>query len=259
MDLFDRLDLTGEVAIVTGGSRGIGYGVAHALAEAGARVVITNRDAASGASAAATIEADTDASVDALGADVSDEAAVEALVDHVRAEHGTVDVLVNNAGIVHNVPAEAMTREEWRAVLEVNLTGAFHCAKHVGRVMIADGGGSIVNLSSISAFVANHPQPQVSYQASKGGMDAMTRQLASEWAEHGVRVNSINPGYVRTDLIEDVLETDPEMAREWYDGMLLEEMARPEDVGPLAVYLASDASAYVTGQSVTIDGGYTVR
>ncbi len=257
--VLDRLRLDGKTAVVTGGNRGIGAGIARALAEAGADVVIANRDADAGAAAADELAAATGAETLAVPVDVTDEAAVEAMVETTVAEFGDVDVLVNNAGITVNVPAEEMSLDDWHRVVEVNLTGAFLCAKHAGRRMIAGDGGSIINVSSISAFVANHPQPQVGYNASKAGVEGLKSQLASEWASEDVRVNNINPGYVRTEMVDEVLETDPEMAAAWRREMLLEEMATPEDIGPLAVYLASDAAWYVTGESISIDGGYSVR
>lgn len=190
---------------------------------------------------------------------MTDEASVEALVETVTDELGSLDVLVTNAGITYNVPAEEMELEHWRRVIDINLTGVFLCSKHVGRTMIERNGGSIINVSSISAFIANHPQLQVGYNASKAGVEGLKTQLASEWAKYGIRVNNINPGYIRTDMVEDVLKNDPEMAAEWQREMLLDEMATPETIGALAVYLASDASWYMTGESISIDGGYTVR
>lgn len=259
MSVLDRFRLDGDVAIVTGGNRGIGKSLATALAEAGATVVVANRDEESGETAAADIESETGAATLAVPVDVTDEAQVAAMVETVEAEFGSVDVLVNNAGITINTPAEEMSLAEWRRVVDVNLTGAFLCAKHAGRSMIANDGGSIVNVSSVSAFVANHPQPQAGYNASKAGVEGLKNQLASEWAKHGVRVNNINPGYIATDMVEEVLENDPTMAEEWRRRMLQEEVAPPETLGPLAVFLASDAAAYVTGESVVVDGGYTVR
>ncbi len=181
------------------------------------------------------------------------------MVEETVSELGDVDVLVNNAGICTNTPAEEMSAGEWQRVLDVNLTGPFLCSKHVGRNMIDGGGGSIVNDSSITALVSNHPQSQVCYQASKAGLEGFKLQLASEWARHGIRVNNINPGYVRTEMVDQNLRSDPEMAEIWRDGMLMDEFAPPESIGGLAVYLASDASSYVTGESIVIDGGYTVR
>jgi len=270
MSVLDRFALDGQTAIVTGGNRGIGRAIAQALAEAGADVAIGNRDADSGQQAAEEIEAATDATVRAYEADVTDEAQVEALVDATVDDLGGLDVLVNNAGITVHAPAEEMTVEQFQRVVDVNLTGTFRCAKHAGRAMFANadagddeiargGVGSIVNLSSMSARVANYPQHQVAYNATKGAVDSFTKQLASEWATEGIRVNAIAPGYVRTDPVDEALREDPDLEALWKSEMLLDEMARPEDIAPLVVYLASDASWYMTGSSVLIDGGYTVR
>jgi NAD(P)-dependent dehydrogenase (short-subunit alcohol dehydrogenase family) len=255
MSVLDRFSLDGQTAIVTGGNRGIGNAIAHGLAEVGANVVIANRTADEGERAAREIADATGVETVAVPTDVSDEADVRTLVDATVERFGGVDVLVNNAGIAIHTPAEEKPVEDFRKTLEINLTGAFLCAKYAGREMIADGGGSIVNISSMSAFIANYPQAHVDYQASKGGLEALKTQLASEWAEYGVRVNNINPGYVATEILSD----DEDEIRVWREEMLLEEFADPADIAPLAVYLASDASSYMTGESIVIDGGYTVR
>ena len=272
MTVLDRFRLDGRTAIVTGGNRGIGRAISQALAEAGADVAIGNRDAESGQQAAEEIEATTDATARAYEADVTDEAQVEALVEATVDEFGGLDVLVNNAGITVHAPAEEMTVEQFQRVVDVNLTGTFRCAKHAGQAMLADsdgrsdseaagrgGVGSIINLSSMSARVANYPQHQVAYNATKGAVDSFTRQLASEWADEGIRVNAVAPGYVRTDPVDDTLREDPDLEALWKGEMLLDEMARPEDIAPLILYLASEAAWYVTGSSVLIDGGYTAR
>jgi NAD(P)-dependent dehydrogenase (short-subunit alcohol dehydrogenase family) len=255
MSVLDRFSLDGRTAIVTGGNRGIGNAIAHGLAEVGANVAIANRTADEGERAARQITEATGVEAAAVPTDVSREADVQALVDATVERFGGVDVLINNAGIAIHTPAEEKPVEDFRKTLEINLTGAFLCAKYAGREMIADGGGSIVNISSMSAFIANYPQAHVDYQASKGGLEALKNQLASEWADHGVRVNNINPGYVATDILSD----DEDEIRVWREEMLMDEFADPADIAPLAVYLASDASSYMTGESIVIDGGYTVR
>lgn len=255
----ERFRLDGQVAIVTGGNRGIGRGISDALAEAGANVVVANRNAEAGERAAEEIRGATGVDTLHVTTDVTSEEDVINLVDETVSEFSTIDVLVNNAGTSIHVAAEEMTYEQWRENLEVNLDSAFLCAKYAGQEMIDSGGGSIVNVSSISAFIANHPQKQVAYQASKAGMEGMKKQLASEWAEFDVRVNNINPGYIGTDLIEEMFEERTDLKAIWLDEMLMDDLAPPEDIGPLAVYLASDASSYMTGESIVIDGGYTVR
>ncbi|MFC6864583.1 SDR family NAD(P)-dependent oxidoreductase [Halomicroarcula sp. GCM10025817] len=255
MSVLDRFRLDGETVIVTGGNRGIGKGIATGMAEVGANVVIANRTAESGQAAAEEIADETGAETAAIPTDVTDEAEVQAMVEETVDRFGSVDVLVNNAGIAIHEPAEEKPLENWKKTLDINTTGAFICAKHAGREMIDGDGGSIVNISSMSAFVANYPQCQVDYQASKGGLEGLKLQLASEWAEHGIRVNNINPGYIETDILTD----DEELIETWKSEMLLDEFGTPEDIAPLAVYLASDAAAYVTGSSFLIDGGYMVR
>jgi NAD(P)-dependent dehydrogenase (short-subunit alcohol dehydrogenase family) len=255
VSVFDLLRQDGKTSIVTGGNRGIGRAIADGLAEAGSNVVVANRDGEAGAEAADEIAAEHDVETLAVETDVTSEGDVAAMVEATVEEFGSIDVLVNNAGIVHHTPVEDKSVSEFQDTLNVNLTGAYRCSKYAGEVMKSGDGGVILNVSSMSAFIANYPQHQVDYQASKGGLEAFKNQLASEWAEYGIRVNNINPGYVFTDNIvhgEDVIET-------WRSEMLVEEFAEPEDIAPLAVYLASDAAWYVTGESVVIDGGYTVR
>jgi NAD(P)-dependent dehydrogenase (short-subunit alcohol dehydrogenase family) len=254
MTVLDRFRLDGQTAIVTGGNRGIGRAIATGLAEVGANVVVANRDGESGREAAEAIAAETGAETLAVETDVTDEDDVEAMVTATVDAFGDVDVLVNNAGIVHHNAVEDKSVAEWAETIDVNLTGAFRCTKYAGEVMKAGDGGAIVNVSSMSAFVANYPQRQVDYQASKGGLEAFKTQLAAEWAEYGIRVNNVNPGYVDTGILVD----DQSVIDAWKSEMLVDEFADPEDIAPIAVYLASDAASYVTGESVVIDGGYTV-
>lgn len=255
MSVLDRFKLDGETAIVTGGNRGIGYAIAEAFGEVGANVAIGNRDEASGNAAAASIADDTGVETIAVPTDVTEPDEVETLVDETVDTFGSVDILVNNAGVAYHCPAEEKSLDEWRKTIDINLNGAFYCAKAAGENMIENGGGSIINISSMSAFIANYPQEHTDYQASKAGMEGMKNNLASEWAEFGIRVNNINPGYIETDILSD----DPAERQIWKDEMLFDEFGDPEDIAALAVYLASDASSYVTGTSILIDGGYTVR
>jgi NAD(P)-dependent dehydrogenase (short-subunit alcohol dehydrogenase family) len=255
MSLLDRFKLEGKTAIVTGGNRGIGYAISEGLAEVGANVVIANRSAVAGREAAEAIANNMNANTLAAATDVTEEGEVKSLIDTVVGEFGSVDILVNNAGVAHHEPALHKTVEEFRETIEINLVGAFLCSKYAAPEMMDGDGGSIINVSSMSAFIANYPQCHVDYQASKAGMEGLKMQLASEWSKYNIRVNNINPGYVNTDILAE----DSDLRAEWKQRMLQEEFADPEDIAPLAAYLASDASSYVTGTSVLIDGGYMVR
>lgn len=259
MSVIDSFRLDAKTAIITGGSRGIGRALACALAEAGAKICIVNRNKAAGQEAATAIADETGVKAIAIAADVTDEAAVKAVVETVLDRFNTIDILVNNAGIARTAPAHEMSLETWNEVIETNLTGVFLCTKHAGAAMINDDGGVIINMASMSAFVANYPQEEVVYQTSKGGVVSFTTQLASEWAKHNIRVNAMAPGYIRTEMIDELLEANPDMERAWMSEMLMEEMAKPEALGGTVVYLASDASSYMTGETIVIDGGYTVR
>ncbi|MCO8246767.1 MULTISPECIES: SDR family oxidoreductase [unclassified Haladaptatus] len=259
MSVLDAFSLDGKTAIVTGGNRGIGRAIATALAEAGADVVVANRNGPAGETAADELADETGVETLAVECDVADEDAVEAMVEATVERFGGVDILVNNAGIVVHEAMETMTLDEWRDVIDVNLTGTFLCSRAAGREMIENGGGTILNVSSMSAFIANHPQRQVAYNTSKAGLEGFKNQLASEWAEHGIRVNNIAPGYIATDNADQGAEAVENAVDTWKGEMLHEEIASPEALGPTAVYLASDASAYMTGETVVLDGGYTVR
>lgn len=260
MSVLDDFRLDGRTALVTGASQGIGRALAQGLAEAGADVCVVNRDRSKGETVADEIASETGVETAAIPADVTDEAEVEAMTAEATETFGSVDVLVNNAGIARIAPAHEMSLETWYEVLDTNLTGVFLCTKHVGGAMIEQGvEGTVVNMASMSAFVANYPQEEVVYHASKGGVVSFTRQLASEWAEHGIRANALAPGYIRTEMIDDLLAENPDMAEAWHSEMLMDEMAPPEDLKGSLVYLASDAASYMTGETVVVDGGYTVR
>ncbi|WP_049917872.1 SDR family NAD(P)-dependent oxidoreductase [Haloferax denitrificans] len=259
MSVLDEFTLHGKTAIVTGSSKGIGRALAVALAEAGADICLVNRSERAGRLAAEEIAAETGVETLAVPADVTDEDDVEAMVEATLDAFGSIDILVNNAGIARTAPAYEMSLETWNEVLQTNLTGVFLCTKHAGKAMIDGGGGTIVNMASMSAFVANYPQEEVVYHASKGGVVSFTRQLASEWAKYDVRANAMAPGYIRTEMVDELLAENPDMESAWLSEMLMEEMAPPEDLGGTVVYLASDASSYMTGETVVIDGGYTVR
>ncbi|WP_136687924.1 SDR family NAD(P)-dependent oxidoreductase [Halorhabdus amylolytica] len=257
MSVMERFSLDGDVAIVTGAAQGLGKHMAGALAEMGADVAIVDVQGEKATTTARELDGETD--VIAVETDVTDEASVEEMVERVTERLGPIDVLVNNAGIVENSPAEETSIESWRRVLSVNLDGPFLCAKHVGTQMLRRETGKIINIASMSGIDVNVPQKQASYNTTKAGLAMLTESLAVEWADRGVRVNAIAPGYMRTELVDDVLEANPDMEEEWLENTPLGRLGRPEELRELVVYLASDASSYMTGSTIVLDGGYTSR
>lgn len=247
--------LTGRVAVVTGASSGLGVGVARALAQAGAHLVLAARRV-DRLEALAVELGEAGVEVLPVACDVTDASQVEALKDACLERFGRVDILVNNAGVTEIVPAEKETEESFLRVLDVNLNGVFHCAQRFGRVMLEAGRGSIINVSSIFGLVGSGSIPQAAYSASKGAVVNMTRELAAQWARRGVRVNGIAPGFFKSEMTEKMFSDERSMA--WVRRKT--PMGRPGDVEELAgavVFLASDSSSYVTGQTIAVDGGWT--
>jgi len=247
--------LTGRVAVVTGASSGLGVGFATALAQAGASLVLAARRADRLESLAAKLG---EAGVEVLpvACDVTDSSQVDALKDACLERFGRVDILVNNAGTTEVVPAEDETEEAFLRVLNVNLNGSFYCAQRFGRVMLDAGAGSIINVASIFGFVGSGSIPQAGYAASKGAVVNMTRELAAQWARRGVRVNGIAPGFFRSEMTEEMFADERSMS--WLRKKT--PAGRPGEVEELAgavIFLASDASSYVTGQTIAVDGGWT--
>jgi NAD(P)-dependent dehydrogenase (short-subunit alcohol dehydrogenase family) len=250
----ESFTLPDRVAVVTGGNRGLGRAFAQALGEAGATVAILARDDA--ASDAVVRElAQKDISARAYRADVTDRTALVAAAAAIEDDLGRVDVLVNNAGTCIHRPALEVTEDEWRDVLEVNLTGVWNGCQVFGERMVAAGGGAIVNIGSISGQIVNRPQWQPAYNASKAAVHQLTKSLAAEWAPYQVRVNAVAPGYVRTDMAP---VDRPEFAARWLGDAPQQRAAAPEEIAPAVLFLASPASSFMTGSVVVIDGGYTV-
>ena len=248
-------DLSGRVALVTGGSRGLGLEIAHGLGEAGATVVVTARRCEWLEPAEAELRA---AGIDAAAApcDVVDAERVDELVGSVAERHGRIDLLVNAAGVSWAVPSDDMPIDRWRWVLDVNATGTFICCQSVGRHMLERGSGRILNVASIAGLVGQAPEVlnAVGYSASKGAVIALTRDLAVKWARRGVAVNAIAPGFFPTRLTQALLERQEErLAADSPMGRI----GRPGELKGVALFLLSDAAAYITGQIVAVDGGLT--
>jgi len=247
-------DLSGKVAVVTGGNTGLGEAFCKALAEVGAHVAIAARTHERSAEVAQAIEAAGGRAM-VVDVDVTQPAQVETMVAQVTEHLGPIDILVNNAGLCYHRPAAEVPREEWLAVFDVNVHGLWYCAQTVGRQMIARRGGVIVNIGSISAMIVNRPQMQPAYNASKAAVHQLTKSLAAEWAPYNVRVNALAPGYVKTAMAP---VDRPDFRRHWIDDTPMQRYALPDELGPTLVYLASDASRFMTGSVLVIDGGYTL-
>ena len=179
------------------------------------------------------------------------------MVGQVVEEYGKIDILFNNAGTWRGDDAEQVTTEDWREVIDVNLTGPFIVSREVGKVMLKQGKGSIVNTASMSGMIVNTPQNQCAYNASKGGLIMLTKSMATEWADRGVRVNAICPGYMRTEMSEDRYQRKDPAIERWFSMTPMGRSGVPDELKGVAVYLASDASSFVTGATILVDGGYT--
>lgn len=261
MGVLKRFELTGQKAIVTGAGRGLGEAMAVALGQAGADVAVFDVNLEEAQRVADEIQrAGSRSGIRslALGTDVSDSVAVKKGIGQVVASWGELNILVNNAGITSRSPFEDLEEEAWQRVMAVNMTGIFHCCKWAARQMIDQGqGGSIINISSMSGLIGNRGGYNSHYCASKGGIIALTRSLAVEWAPHSIRVNSIAPGYMVTPMTDRLKDRDPEFYQELVDRVPLGRFGQPEDLAGAVVFLASRASAYVSGHVLVVDGAYT--
>lgn len=249
--------LAGQIAAVTGGARGLGLSMARALAREGAAIALFDVLGEVTESAASLSD---DLGVDSAGflVDVTSDTEVADGFGQLRQRLGTPSILVNSAGITVWSDTLDTDLATWQRVIDVNLTGTFLTCREFGRACRqADQGGVIVNVSSMSAQVVNVPQHQASYHASKAGVDMLTKALAVEWAEFDIRVNAIAPGYVLSDMTRQFTESEPALAERWRSMIPLGRMAEPTDLDALVVFLCSPGSAYLTGQSIVIDGAYT--
>jgi 2-dehydro-3-deoxy-D-gluconate 5-dehydrogenase len=252
----DLFDLTGRVAIVTGGNGGIGLGMATGLAKAGASIAIIARNPEKNAAAVAALQA-LGAKASAYPADVSNEAAVGRVMAEIEAEFGRIDILVNNAGINFRKLPQNYTLAEWHQIMDANLTSAFICSNAVYPAMKRAGGGKIMATGSMASVFGNAYSPV--YAASKGGLVQLVRSLAVAWGPDNIQVNCILPGYVETDLIKAGMKDAPHTFAHVLTRSPSGRWGQPEDFAGIAVFLASAASAFVTGASIPVDGGYLIH
>ncbi|MCL5736579.1 MAG: glucose 1-dehydrogenase [Actinobacteria bacterium] len=258
----ERFDLHGKVALVTGSTRGIGYGIARSLASQGADLVVTSRS-----------QTDCDAIAEELrsfgapgirgprvlpqAADVASRATIERLAEEAISAFGRIDILVNNAGTACTKPAEELTEEDWDLVIDVDLKGVFLTSIAVGRKMIAQRSGKIINIASMLGLVAD--RQILPYCVAKGGVIQMTRALALEWAKHNIQVNALCPGYVMTAMNEQAMKDNERIRAHILDSTPMRRLATIDELTGAVAFLASDASNYMTGQTLVIDGGWTAQ
>ncbi|MDT7695303.1 MAG: hypothetical protein QOI75_4670 [Pseudonocardiales bacterium] len=252
--VLDTFRLDGRTALVTGGNRGLGKAFVLALAQAGAKVALVARDAERNAAVVAEAAAEG-FEVLAIAGDIAAGADVDRAVATAAAELGGLDILVNNAGTCIHNPSWDVTDDEWDSVFDLNVRALWKCSRAAGGYMREHGGGTIVNVGSISAMIVNRPQWQPAYNASKAAVHQLTKSLAAEWAPVGIRVNAVAPGYVSTEMAP---VHKPEFQQHWIEDVPQKRAAEPAEIAPTVVFLASDASSFMTGSVLVVDGGYTV-
>jgi NAD(P)-dependent dehydrogenase (short-subunit alcohol dehydrogenase family) len=246
--------LEGRTVIVTGGNQGLGKAFAFGLAEAGARVAIAGRSAERNASVVREA-AERGHDFLPITVDITDDAQVARMADEALAGFGgRIDILVNNAGTCYHNESFAVTDDEWQKVWDLNVRALWKASIAVGGHMREAGGGAIVNIGSMSGIIVNRPQMQPAYNASKAAVHHLTKSLAVEWAQYGIRVNAVAPGYVKTEMAP---VDRPDFRRYWIEDAPQQRFALPEEIAPSVVFLASDAASFITGSVLVADGGYT--
>ena len=256
MGIIERMRLDGKKGFVTGGARGIGRCTATGFAEAGADVAIVDLDYETAVKTAAEIAEATGSKVIAIKCDVTNEADVQRMVDEVVEKLGGLDFCHANAGICINAPADEMTYQQWLKNMDVNINSVFLTDTIAGKYMLAHGGGSIINTASMSGHIVNVPQPQCAYNASKAAVIQLTKSLAVEWAKRGVRVNSISPGYIGTELVLAAPHLRA-LIDQWNAIAPMGRLGNPEELESICVYLAGDTSTFTTGSDFIVDGAFT--
>lgn len=250
------LQLPNKVAVVTGGAQGIGKALSTGLAKAGAKVIIADINETRAAETVSELR-NLNLNIDYVKTDITDNKQITNLVSQVIKKYNSIDILVNNAGISRKNPIELFTEEDWYKVIDVNLNAPFFLSQSVGRFMIKQKRGKIINIASMSALIVNKEVPQISYNVSKSGINMLTKCLAAEWAKYNVNVNAIAPGYVFTEMTKKAL-ANPQIMEERINGIPLRRIAVPEDLVGATIFLASEVSNYITGQCIVVDGGFTL-
>ena len=252
-----KFRVDGQVAVVTGGGRGIGFACAEALAEAGAHLVLIEPDLATAVAGAAALQA-KGYSAEAVQGDVRESARMTAIADDLAARGQAATILVNNAGVGQSgIDIEDLSDKDWLWMMDVNLNGVFWCARAFGKHMVAAGKGAVVNIGSMSGTIANRPQPQTAYNVSKAAVHHLTRSLAGEWGAKGVRVNAVAPTYIETPMVVAIPANAPRIPL-WLADTPMGRMGKVEEVASVVLFLASDAASLMTGAIVAVDGGFTV-
>ncbi len=255
MDFMKRFDLKGKNILITGGAQGIGKCVAEALASCGANIGIVDLQGDAAAKTVEQIRKEYKVKVSSFKCNVTDSVAVDRTISAFAAYAGGLDAVFNNAGIVMHAPAEKVSDEDWKSVIDVNLNGVFYVARAAAKQFMKEGKkGSIVNTASMSGLIVNLPQCQAAYNTSKAAVIHLTKTLAVEWADKGIRVNSISPGYIRTEMTAAVRE---EWRKYWEDLIPFKRMGTPEELAGAVIYLMSDASTYTSGLNMVVDGAFT--
>ncbi|MBN2240157.1 MAG: SDR family oxidoreductase [Dehalococcoidales bacterium] len=255
MSIDKLFDISGKKALVTGAARGIGKVLATVLAEAGCDVSLVGLHL-EGVKELADELSGTGIKCVAFQADVGNREEVEKAFDATKDAFGRLDICVNNAGVSFQMPLEDMPEDEWDNIMNTNMKGLFFCSQAAAKIMIPQKSGSIINIGSISARAVNVPQKQAVYNSSKAGVVMLSKSMALEWAEYGIRVNSISPGYMKTEMTIDSMS---HLFPEWESITPIGRLGEPEELRGAVIFLASDASSYMIGHDLVIDGGYTIR
>jgi NAD(P)-dependent dehydrogenase (short-subunit alcohol dehydrogenase family) len=253
-EVYQMFDLEGKTAIITGASKGLGFGMAECFAQAGVDLVLVNRNPKDGANAKKRLDK-YGGKVISIPTDVSKIGAVTEMVNQAVAELSKIDILINNAAIINRGPLLELSEEGWDQTMDINLKGYFLCGQAIAKQMANQGGGKIINFASIrSHLVADE---RGAYSTTKGGIIQLTKAMALEWARYNILVNGIAPGYFATEMVSSYFSKTPEMERKVIDGIPLGRIGQPSDVYGIAIFLASSASDFITGETIYIDGGWS--